>query len=96
MKEKVNDFIKRGEEIKFSENHPAYNGLISYVSGPKFDAWMGEINIFNERYLKKHPLYNIIHATYFHYKANLSSCDDMLGNLRALASDSEFFEGVLT
>lgn len=91
LKEKVNEFIKRGEEIKSLEYRPARNGFISYISGPKFDAWMGEINIFNKRYLKKHPLYNSINTTYFHYKNNVSSCDDMLGHLRALASDSEFF-----
>lgn len=91
-KEKVDDFIKRGEEIRASEYHPVQGGFpISYVSGPKFDAWMGEINIFNERYLKKHPLHGSIHTTYFHYKKTSSSCDDMLGHLRALASDDEFF-----
>jgi|GEM_PF-2437620 len=94
LKEKVNEFIKRGEEIKSLEYHPANSGFISYISGPKFDAWMGEINIFNKRYLKKHPLYNSINTTYFHYKNNVSSCDDMLGNLRALASDSEFFNDI--
>nr|WP_314463363.1 nucleotide-binding protein [uncultured Clostridium sp.] len=89
---KVTEFIQRGERIKQSEYHPAQGGFpISYVSGPKFDAWMGEINIFNERYLKKHPLHNSIHTTYFHYKKNPSSCDDMLGHLRALITDDEFF-----
>ncbi len=96
IKAKVNDFIKRGEDIKCSEYHPACNGFIEYISGPKLDAWMGEINIFNERYLKIHPLYNSIHNTYFHYKNNLSSCDDMLGHLRALASDDEFFRDIPT
>lgn len=38
----------RGEEIKSSEYHPADNDFISYFSGPKFDAWMGEINIFTK------------------------------------------------
>lgn len=91
LKEEVNKFIKRGEEINSSEYHPASNGFISYISGPKFDAWMGEINIFNKRYLMKHPIYDSINDTYIHYKNNVTSCDDMLGNLRALASDSEFF-----
>lgn len=95
-KAKIHGFIKRGEEIRNSEYHPAQGGFpLSYVDGPKFDTWMGEINIFNERYLKMHPLYNSIHNTYFFYKKNLSSsCDDMLGHLRALASDDEFFKDI--
>lgn len=92
QKSKVAEFIQRGEKIKELEYHPAQGGFpISYVSGPKFDAWIGEINIYNERYLKKHPLHNSIHTTYFHYKNNPSSCDDMLGHLRALVTDDEFF-----
>lgn len=64
---KINEFIQRGEHIGKVEYHPAEGGFaISYVSGPLYDAWMGEINIFNERYLKKHPLYKSIHSTYFH------------------------------
>ncbi len=92
---KVKELIIRGEEIKNIEYHPAQGGFsISYVSGPKFDTWMGEINIFNERYLKIHPLHNSIHSTYFHYRKNPSSCDDMLGHLRALASDEVFFSNI--
>lgn len=94
-KVKVNDFIRRGEEIRDSEYHPAQGGFpLSYVDRPKFDTWMGEINIFNERYLKKHPLHNSIHNTYFFYKKRPSSCDDMLGHLCALASDDEFFKEI--
>lgn len=97
LKEKVGEFIKRGEEIQISEHHPAQGGFpISYVSGPKLNAWMGEINIFNERYLKNHPLYSSISTTYFHYKKQSSSCEDMLGYLEALASDGEFLENAYT
>lgn len=97
IKGKVNELIERGEEIKVSEYHPAEGGFpISYVSGPNFDAWMGEINIFNERYLKKHPLHDSIHTTYFFRNKQPSTCDEMLGHLRALATDSEFFANLLS
>lgn len=57
-KDKVNDFIRRGNDIKATEFHPAQGGFpFSYVGGPKFDIWMSDINIFNERYLKSHPLH---------------------------------------
>lgn len=94
LKARVISFIQRGEEILVKERQVSERGIImpSYVAGPLFDAWMGEINIFNERYLKKHPLYNSIHTTYSHYKKQFSSCENMLGHLRALASDDKFFE----
>lgn len=89
---KINEFIRRGEEIGKIECHPAKNGFsISYVSGPLFETWMGEINIFNERYLKQHPTHDSIFSTYFHRKNRTSAYEDMMGHLRALAADTEFF-----
>lgn len=90
MKKKVDEFIRRGIDIGRMEFHPSGNGgPISYVSGPLYDAWMGEINIFNERHLKGHPLHDSIFSTYFHKRP--SSYKDMMGHLRALAADSDFF-----
>ena len=67
--EKVEEFIQRGMEIGGKEYHPATNGFaISFVSGPLYNAWMDEINIFNDRYLKNHPMYNSINTTYLHHK----------------------------
>lgn len=96
LKLKIGEFISRGEEIKKSEYHPAEGGFpLSYVSGPKFNAWMGEINIFNTRHLKQHPLHQSINTTYSNYKKRPSSCEDMLGHLRALMTDEEFFTETL-
>lgn len=92
QKQKVEQFIHRGVNIKSKEFHPPERGFaFSYVKGPLFDAWMGEINIFNERYLSKHPLYDSIHSTYFHRGSKPSAFDDMMGHLRAVYSDDEFF-----
>ena len=56
-KEKIKDFINRGEVIQVVEKHEPEDGIImpSFVSGPKLDQWINEIFIFNQRYLKKHP-----------------------------------------
>lgn len=83
---RVCKFIKRGEDIEIKEKHEAMG--VTTVSGPLYNAWMDEINMFNERNLKKHPMYNSIHTTYFQ-KKNRHSFDDMMGHLRALASDDE-------
>ena len=91
IKAKVDEFIQRGLDIGRIEFHPAGNGVpVSSVSGSLYDAWMGEINIFNERHLKSHPLHDSIHNTYFHKRT--SSYKDMMGHLRALSTDTDFFK----
>lgn len=94
LKSKVDEFIKRGIDIGNKEANTS-QGPFSFgsVKGPLFDAWMGEINIFNERHLKNHPLHDSIHTTYIHRKNRVSSYDDMMGHLRALAADDEFLGG---
>lgn len=86
--EKVVDFIHRGEELQSTDIKSGMG--LTYVAGPNFDAWMSEIRIFNDRVLKNHPLYSDISATCFHRK-NIHSYDDMMGHLRALERDKEFF-----
>ena len=89
LRDKVEDFIRRGEEIGRSEIHASTKTTHEITGAPTYDKWMGEINIFNERYLKEHPLYNSIHTTYFHRQSR-KSYDDMMGHLRALEADEEF------
>lgn len=97
LKDKVDSFISRGETIKQVELQPATKGFpVSFVSGPRFDKWMGEINILNERYLKNHPIYDSIRSTYALRDRKPSACNDMLGHLRALSSDEEFFRKEVT
>lgn len=93
LKTKVEDLIKRGEVIEKEEYHPAENGfLFSYVSGPMYDQWMSEIGILNDRYLKSHPLYKQIQSVTVHYRKRLSAHKEMMGYLRALLEDDEFFD----
>lgn len=88
---KLHEFIRRGEEIGKKEYHPAERGFaISYVSGSLYNAWMDEINIFNERYLKGHPMHDQIYQTYFHRRNRPSAYEDMMGHLYALSADDEF------
>ena len=90
MLQKINDFIKRGAEIKALEYHT--DSALPYISGPNFDVWMNEIYLFNEYNLKGHPLYDNINNTYSSYKKKpLPAYNEMLGYLRTLANDTEFF-----
>lgn len=90
LRTKVEDLILRGEEIGIKEIHTSEGtNSNTTISGYLYDKWMGEINIFNERHLKNHPLYNSIHSTYFHRQSR-TSYDDMMGHLRALDADEEF------
>ena len=91
--QKILIFIERGEKIANEEFHSGTTGFaMSYISGPMFETWMNEINIFNDRYLKNHPLYKDIHSTIFHHKTQISSHKYMMGHLLALKNDVEFFQ----
>ena len=63
QKQKISEFITRGEDIGKREK-TEFAG-VSQVKGNLFDAWMSEINVFNERHLKDHPLYPDIHSVFF-------------------------------
>lgn len=84
--------MQRGEEIKDLEYHPAVAGFpFSYVDGPLYDVWMNEIKIFSNRYLKDHPLYSDIQTACLHKSNDPSAYDKMMGYLRTLVSDQDFF-----
>ncbi len=89
LRDKVDDFIKRGLIIGDTEIKDLINKGVNEISAPLYDMWMGEINIFNERHLVKHPLYNSIFTAYNFRKRN-TSYDDMMGHLIALSADDEF------
>ena len=92
LENKISEFLQRGEEIKNLEYHPAVDGFpFSYVEGPLYDTWMNEIKIFSNRYLKEHPLYSDIQTACLHKSNDPSAYDKMMGCLRALASDQDFF-----
>lgn len=92
---KIKEFIVRGEKIKKEEYHPAQSGFpFSYVSGPQYDQWMAEINIVNERILKEHPLNESIHIAYQQKDNNPSAFDKMMGYLKAVADDNEFWNSI--
>ena len=64
QKQKISEFITRGEEIGKQEKSE-FAG-VSQAKGPQYETWMSEISVFNERHLKDHPLYSDIHSTFFH------------------------------
>lgn len=91
---KVETFIERGNEIIKEELHTSSDsGVImpDYISGPKSDQWFNEISIFNSRYLINHPLHNQIAEVCKKHKRLLSAHEDMMGYLKALASDNDFW-----
>ena len=89
LQKRVSDFIARGDEIEKKENTTP--GMpVKVIAGPDFETWINEIEIFNKRHLKSHPLYNAIKSTCFHRK-NISAFNDMMGHLKALAADVDFW-----
>lgn len=84
QKQKISEFITRGELIGEQEINE-FAG-VSQVKGPQYETWMSEINVFNERHLKDHPLYSDIHNAFFHRNTSRKSYQNMMGHLKALES----------
>lgn len=88
----VDELIKQGETIGKEECHTVSSGFpFSYVAEPKYDMWMAEINILNERYLKDHPVYESIHTFYKQRSNNPRVYEKMLAQLRVVSEDQEFW-----
>lgn len=91
----VNDLLERGEKIGVEEIQPSVDNFFpDYIDGPKYDIWMNEVNIFNERYLKDYPIYDCIKNTFHNHKCNSSAYNDMIGYLRVLEADDQFWEEI--
>ncbi|MBR2594038.1 MAG: toll/interleukin-1 receptor domain-containing protein [Firmicutes bacterium] len=93
----VNDFISQGEKIMKEEYHVTTPGLImpDSIGGPKSDQWFNEINIFNSRTLINHPLHNQIDEVCKNHKYSWTTAhEDMMGYLKALASDDVFWREI--
>lgn len=91
---KVEAFIEQGNAIMKEEYHVTEPGLTfpDYISGPKSDQWFNEISIFNSRTLINHPLHDQIAEVCKNHKRSLSAHEDMMGCLKALASDNVFWD----
>ena len=88
-KERVAEFLQRGEKIGKEEYHPAGNGiLLSYVDGPQYEKWKNDVYIYAERYLKSHPLYEDI----MNSKGKRREYKDLMGYLQSLVDDEEFWK----
>lgn len=89
---KLKSLIGTGQVMAFDAARKQKNDYSFTIPKADFEAWMGEINTFNSRYLKKHPQYDSIHTAYFHRKNLLDHCEKMVGLLQAVSNDSEFWE----
>ncbi len=94
QKKKVSEFVARGEEIRKIES-TEFGGILQ-IKGPQYETWMSEINVFNERYLKGHPLYSDIHSAFFHRNTNRKCYQNMMGHLQALLNDIEYWQNKQT
>ena len=95
---KINDFIQQGEIIMQEEYHHVtdpYLAIPDYISGPKSDQWFSEISIYNDRTLLNHPLHDQIENVCKKHRKLFSPHEEMMGYLRALANDDEFFNNLV-
>ena len=91
---KLGKLIKTGQRL-LSRNNTQTSAVLSRTKMPfsqtEFEAWMGQINTFNSRYLKEHPQNSTIGLKFFLRKPQLSCCEEMIGILQAVFDDEEFW-----
>jgi len=90
QKQKIVSLIEEGEKV-LNANRVLPSVEPTIVPLAAFETWMGKINTFNERYLKKHPMHDSIFTCYFHRKNTASKCYEMIGLLKAVESDEDLW-----
>ena len=92
LQERVAAFIQKGEAMRAEKYRPEIHRFPnSFIEGSVYNTWMSEINIFNDRYLKDHPLHDDIHSAFFHRITSLSAFDEMMGHLNAVLNDADYW-----
>lgn len=86
-KERVAEFLQRGEKIVKEEYHQP-RSTIPYVAGPQYEKWKNDIYTFTDRHLKTHPLHDDI----MNSKRKISEYSKLMGYLQSLVDDEEFWE----
>lgn len=90
-KVKLNNFIKRGNEIE--EKYKMLTKKTEPIMHSRdYKQWMSEIKIFLERELKGHPLYKTMNDAYFFRDSKDTAFDEMMGCLQTLLNDTEQLE----
>ena len=89
-KETLSNLISEGEQV-LSLNNILPGVEPKFVPKQAFETWMGKINTFNERHLKKHPMNHSIFTCYFHRKNTPTCCYEMMGLLQSVECDNEFW-----
>ena len=94
MKREISMFLEKLDELIDRKVEPLANATVGFQSldeiNRKTNEWIYDVKIFNERYLKKHPLYRDIDSAVFHKRLGvvgvLKSC------LKSIRNDSAFLE----
>lgn len=91
QREKLNSLIATGQLMSLEASKRQVSDYSFTLPKAEFETWMGEINTFNERYLKNHPQRNSIHTAFFHRKNLMDHCHKMIGLLQSVANDNDFW-----
>ena len=90
-KEKLVDFIACGEKIGREEYHPANDGMIEYIAGPKYDQWSDELKIFNSHVLINHPLHDKLENLCDNHNNIFGAHRQIMSLLKTVEADDEFW-----
>lgn len=94
QRKQIEEYINRGKLIKKEELHYPEPGILMppYISGPKYDKWISEIQIFANRYLSNHLFFDKINRACEQYSRRLSAYDEIMTSLSAIYEDDEYWQ----
>lgn len=93
--EQIHNLIELGEQAIREDYHDTFEpGIITppYVSGPKYEKWLNNTQIFNDRFLKEHTLYEQIKSICEQRNQMRGQCEELLGMLKAVEEDNYYWD----
>lgn len=94
MKREISMFLEKLDELIDRKVEPLRNGTVGFQSldeiNRKTNEWIYDVKIFNERYLKKHPLYHDIDSAIF--RKRLDVVGELKSCLESIRKDSAFLK----
>ena len=90
---RLKTLINEAEYIVKEELHTFEKGVIGpdYISGPRYEKWMGDVYILSQRELMEHPLHDALGKLSYKRNKMKSSIDQIVGILNSILDDKSFW-----
>lgn len=96
LRVKIKELINEAEYIVKEELHTPEQGVIAidYISGPRYEKWMGDVYIISQRELVEHPLHDNLGRLSQNRNQMKSSIDKIVGIMKSILADEVFWNKI--